>query len=896
MTGAPETSSRGDRGLFLRYGLLFAVVCVFLVAIFLSFQTLFDQRRLVEKESRIDMWFLAQTEIEYLRLMEALSTFGLAPDTVAQSQVEERFEIFWSRLPVLLKGPQTESLREVRGFVGIVDSIVQVMEAVEPALDRLQPNDPPALLPIRAKLEEIRPALREMLRRALLYESEEFGRDRSRFETYYHYLIALFAVALILGMAIFALLLRQIVKTHRAIQMARDAEAAAHAAQHQLEVAIGSISEGFILYDRDDRVAQFNERYRELHPAQADVLAIGVTFEDILRHAVERGFVGGHVADIEQWVQSCIRDHRNPGPPFESRLADGRWLRISERRTADGRIVGIHTDVTDLKSRELQLTEKTTLLQTTLDHMTHGIAVFDRNRKLALANDLFLRMHGLSGDFANVGRSYADIVMENARQGEYGSGDPEIHLAAHLRQIETLEAAGSGNQTVERRRPNGDVIEIAYTVLPSGGFVKTYTDVTSRVAAERDRIRLQDQFHASERMQALGTLAGGIAHDFNNILGIIIGNCDLALSEIKADDPTRTLLESILVAGERARHLVQQILNYSRQAQVNQRALNVAVAVGQSVDEVRAIVSSNVTIERGRWDDVTIAADPAQLHQIILNFCINSSHAIGNRPGRIVIAVEKVVIADTPKPAAPGSAQPGPGKPAELTLGELKPGSYCRILVSDTGDGIDPAILPKIFEPFFTTKEVGRGTGLGLAAVHGIVRNHKGIIAVQSELGAGTSISVYFPAIAASAGQILEPPSARASMGRERILLIDDDQMLISVTKKILGRDGYSVEAHARPDSGLAAFVEDPLSWDLVVSDRNMPGMSGEALAKKLLSIRPDLPIIMLTGFATPEDEERIRALGVRRIVMKPVVGRELAAVVRQVMDEQARPPLAASA
>jgi signal transduction histidine kinase/ActR/RegA family two-component response regulator len=658
---------------------------------------------------------------------------------------------------------------------------------------------------------------------------------------------------------------------------------AAQSARTQLEVAIGTMSEGFILFDENDRIAQFNERYRDLHPAQAGALQIGISFADLLRQAAAHGFVAIPSGDVEAWVASCVRSHLNPGAPFESRLADGRWLQISERRTADGRIVGIHTDITDLKSRELQLTERTALLNTTLDHMTHGIAVFDRDRRLTLCNGLYLVMHGLTRQFAETGRPYREIVAANARAGEYGPGTVEDHVAEQFRILDRLATEPSGSFKLERRRADGTAVEITYTALPDGGFVKTYTDITERVTAERERVRLQDQFHAAERMQALGTLAGGIAHDFNNILGIVIGNCDLALSEMGPDDPSRVLLDSILIAGERARHLVQQILNYSRQAQIHQRHLDVGVAVAQSIDEVRALVSTNVRIERGKWESVTIVADPAQLHQIVLNFCINSSHAIGNRSGMIGVAVERVEI---------DKYQPPVG---QLVLGDLKPGIYCRISVSDTGAGIDPAILPKIFDPFFTTKEVGHGTGLGLASVQGIVRNHKGVITVDSALGRGTTISVLFPAIDAPVPHAVAAPIVRSSLGRERILLIDDDQALIAVTKKILGRDGYQVEAHAQPDSGLVAFAADPQAWDLVVSDRTMPGMSGEALAERLLALRPGLPIVMLTGFATPEDEERIRALGVRRIVMKPVVGRELAAVVREVIDETQR-PLAATA
>ncbi|MBM3572128.1 MAG: hypothetical protein FJX52_07165 [Alphaproteobacteria bacterium] len=356
-----QTQTHGaGRGLLLTNGGMGLAVLVFLVPILLSFQTLFDQKRLIEKESRIDMWFLAQTEIEYLRLMEAVNLFSVSPERMKAEQVIERFEFFWSRLPILLKGPQSAGVRQVDGLVDIANAIVKQLEAIEGELQNIVKLDSAKFWAVHAKLSALQAPLHDMVRRALLYGSEEVSRERSRREFYYYELVAFFAAALIGGVVIFILLLVQVARTRRAGAKARAAEEASTTARTQLEVAIGSISEGFILYDSDGRILLFNERYRDLHPAQANMLAVGVTFEQIMRLSIAGGGIKLPEGQSEdEWVASCVRQHRDPGQPFESRLRNGTWLKISERRTGDGRIVGIYTDITETKERELQLRHAT---------------------------------------------------------------------------------------------------------------------------------------------------------------------------------------------------------------------------------------------------------------------------------------------------------------------------------------------------------------------------------------------------------------------------------------------------------------------------------------------------------------------------------------------------------
>src|SRR5258708_2333509 len=386
---AIATSRSFSRGILARYGSLALASGIFFVAIFFLFQTLFKQKDLIERQSRVNIWFLAQTEIEYLNFIETLDLFSLGDERVTKDALIDRFEIFWSRLPVLLKGQQSEQLR-------LVDGLVETATAV-----------------VRNTLASLHEPLREMVRSALLFDNTTLAAERQSHEDIYYQLLGLFIAVLAAGVVLFILLHRQILKTQQLVAHAKEAEQAAESARSELVLAIESISEGFIIYDQEDRVALFNERYKELHPPIAELITIGVLFEDLLRMAVARGGVRVPPDEVEAWVQNALRSHPAPSAIFESQISDGRFLKISERRTGDGRIVGVHTDVTELKRREIELTQKSTLLQTTFDGIDQGIAVFGPDRRLQTCNQLFIEMHDLPSQLVEPGRAYSEIVTYN---------------------------------------------------------------------------------------------------------------------------------------------------------------------------------------------------------------------------------------------------------------------------------------------------------------------------------------------------------------------------------------------------------------------------------------------------------------------------------------------------
>ncbi|RMF92264.1 MAG: response regulator, partial [Nitrospinota bacterium] len=376
------------------------------------------------------------------------------------------------------------------------------------------------------------------------------------------------------------------------------------------------------------------------------------------------------------------------------------------------------------------------------------------------------------------------------------------------------------------------------------------------------------QLRQAQKMEAIGTLAGGIAHDFNNILTAILGYTELTLRNMPEESEAYQNLQEVLAAGKRAKELVQQILTFSRQHEQRYQPVQLRQVVQEVLRLVRATLPSTIEIRQYLDTPGTVLADPGQIHQVLLNLCSNAEYAMRERGGILEVRLEKTQI--TPEFAA---AHP-----------PLHPGPYLQLSICDTGCGMEPAILDRIFDPFFTTKGVGEGTGMGLAIVHGIVTSHGGAITVESLPGQGTTFTLYFPQIddvLDSMGDN-EPALPR---GKETILLVEDEPALAALGEQMLTMLGYRVIAYTDSLKALEAFRADPQRFDLVLTDQTMPNMTGEALSRELLRIRPDLPIILYTGFSHTMTPEKARALGIRAYLMKPLVWRDLALTIRQVLE-----------
>jgi PAS domain S-box-containing protein len=382
----------------------------------------------------------------------------------------------------------------------------------------------------------------------------------------------------------------------------------------------------------------------------------------------------------------------------------------------------------------------------------------------------------------------------------------------------------------------------------------TYVDISDRKRTEILQLR-------SQKLEALGTLAGGIAHDFNNILVAITGNAKLASEDLPVDHPCQECLTEIGKAGSRATDLVRRILTFSLPVDQNLQIVSLQEVVEEGMKLVRATQPAMIELKTSLSPDAPrISGEASQIHQIIVNLATNAAHALGSRGGRIHVSVEAVES----------------GGELSLCSPALPPGRYVRLSVSDNGCGMDRRTLERIFDPFFTTKPAGQGTGLGLSVVHGIVKSHGGAISVDSHEGQGTTFHLYFPAadgaLAPDAPSVIE---ARHGQG-EHVLYVDDEQPLVFLATRMLKGLGYRVTGCTDAARALAEFRSKPKDFDLVVTDLSMPGMSGFELARELIAMRPDVPILMTSGYIRPEDKQTARKIGIREVVLKPNTVREL--------------------
>ncbi|MCP3941014.1 MAG: PAS domain-containing protein [Desulfobacteraceae bacterium] len=400
--------------------------------------------------------------------------------------------------------------------------------------------------------------------------------------------------------------------------------------------------------------------------------------------------------------------------------------------------------------------------------------------------------------------------------------------------------------------------------------IGTTQDITSLKKVKEEKKSLENKLCQAQKMEAIGTLAGGIAHDFNNILFPILGHAEMLIDDIPQDSELSFGINEIYAGALRARGLVKQILTFSRQENSELRLMRVQPPIKEVLKLIRSTIPTTIDIKHDIQADCgVIKADPTQIHQIVMNLITNAYHAMKDTGGELKVCLKEVEL-----------------KKIDLLNPDMNPGLYALLSVIDKGIGMDKELTEKIFDPFFTTKETGKGTGLGLSVVHGIVKSMNGAIEVYSEPGIGTEFNVYFPVekkyLAKNKIQTKDPIQG----GKENILLIDDEESIVIMEKRLLIRLGYQVTFCVNSIEALELFRSNPDNFDLVITDMAMPGLPGDKLSVALNQIRPDIPVLLCTGFSENMSEEKAASLGIKGFLMKPVVVKDLAHKIREVLDD----------
>lgn len=400
------------------------------------------------------------------------------------------------------------------------------------------------------------------------------------------------------------------------------------------------------------------------------------------------------------------------------------------------------------------------------------------------------------------------------------------------------------------------------------GFEGMIRDVTLLKKRLEEQRHIEENLQQIQKMESIGTLAGGIAHDFNNILAAIIGHTEIAMQEVSERDPVKDELNGILKSAIRAKELIRQILVFSRKVTHEPIPLEIIPVIKETLQLLRASIPSNIEIKSSfLCQGIKIVADPIEIHQIIINICTNAAQAMEETGGIISVTVERVFRESK----------------EENEILSKKP--YVFIRISDTGPGIDEEIIDRIFEPFFTTKEVGKGTGMGLAVVQGIITRLKGDIEVKSKKGEGATFNIYLPEITEENKKEREENTQALKGGNERILFIDDEPQIVDVTTRRLQKLGYKVTSFTHSEAALEAFRKDPFAFDCIITDQAMPKMTGLQLTEAIMQIRKEIPVIMISGFGISKDIGRPK--GVKAVIIKPFDFETLAKTIREVLDKR---------
>ncbi|MCE5244896.1 MAG: PAS domain S-box protein [Desulfobacteraceae bacterium] len=577
----------------------------------------------------------------------------------------------------------------------------------------------------------------------------------------------------------------------------------------------------------------------------------------------ERGYgwtEGVHPEDLDGCLKAFLHAFRVREPfkmEYRLRRHDGEFRWIMDMATPyydfDGVFagyVGSCYDITDRKMAEKKLAESERKLREMLENVQLVALSVDRDGLVTFCNDYLLDLTGWTRDEVLGASWYDRFVPEEERD----TGKTAYQWRMQMKTMPGHYESNILTRAGRRRTISWNVTNLTDALGNTVGAVSIGEDVT-------DRKHLETQLRQAQKMEAIGTLAGGIAHDFNNILAAILGYTEIAFYNTAEGNPVRANLQQVLKASNRARELIGQILAFSRQSEQERRPIQLGLVTKEALKLLRASIPSTIEIRQDVSSGTSfVLADPTQMHQVIMNLCTNAAYAMQERGGLLDVGIRDVAVDAASNP-------------------DLNPGVYVRLSVSDTGCGMDRATMERIFDPFFTTKEMGTGTGMGLAVVHGIVKNHGGAVSVFSEPGRGSTFHVFFPKLE-SAGALEPEKHGELTHGEGCILFVDDEEALVNLGGKLLRMLGYEVVGKTSSVAALEAFRNEPERFDLVVTDFTMPQMTGIDMAEELVRIRSDIPIILCTGYSEKLSENVVREQGIAALLLKPLSVGQLAEAV----------------
>ncbi len=542
-------------------------------------------------------------------------------------------------------------------------------------------------------------------------------------------------------------------------------------------------------------------------------------------------------------------------------------MSISDLQDKDGNLiasVGINRDISEKIKYEEALKASEESYRGLFDSVMEAIYIQAPDGTFLDVNEGAVKMYGYPKEYL-IGKSPADVAAPGKNDLEKVREQFIKALKGEPQQFEFWGKRANGeefpkNVRLYKGKYFGQDVVIALA-----------EDITEKKKLEEDKKNLERQVHQNQRLETIGTLAGGIAHDFNNILTPILGYAEMIKMSVKNDPKLKNKADQIIKASLRARDLIQQILTFSRQIDQQVKPVFIQHIINEATHLLRASIPSTIKLKKKIDKNcLPVMADPAQLHQVLINLCTNAYQAMEKTGGELFIGLKPVQIDQRAAKIHPG----------------LKPGQYNQLIVSDTGEGMEPWVLERIFEPFFTTKSVGKGTGLGLSVVHGIVKNYNGEITVYSEKGRGTVFHVYLPV--ADVREINEKKqNENIPRGTEHILIVDDEPNVLELERQMLEYFGYKTYGLSESTKVMDQLMTNPDKYQMLITDLTMPNLTGMQLAKLVRLHFPHLPIIMVTGYSEELTDDIKEKYGIQAILMKPVVASDLATTVRQVLDSQ---------